>query len=285
MGADTFGHSSTHVALLTGEVGLSGLLFARIDYQDFAWRTPNRSLEWLWRPSPSLGQSAEVFASAFAPVQLPPGAGRSGYYGDPNLLCFNLKCYNGDEARPIQDDPSLDDYNVDRRVDDLVTYAQNMAEVIQGENILLLQGDDFYWEGRFTPLRIASQLLCSPRLHSLVPPLTAPVVLCRRQPQLQGAGQAHGLREQERHCVHAVLHAVDVHRGQVRGGPHVAPQVRRRGPQQRTATLLLHRNPTASPQNRLTSLCPRAFLSFLCSFRIPLELAECGAVTSAVGRR
>ena len=143
---DTFGHSATQAALLTGEVGLTGFLFARIDYQDFAWRTPNRSLEWLWRPSPSLGQSAEVFASAFAPVALPPQAGRSGYYGDPDRLCFNLKCYNGDEARPIQDDPELDDYNVPQRVDDAVRYATTMAQAIQGENLLLLQGDDFYWE-------------------------------------------------------------------------------------------------------------------------------------------
>ena len=120
-----------------------GLMFARLDYEDLRLRTAARSLEWLWRPSPSLGQQAEVFAYAFAPVQLPPQAGRAGYYGVPNLLCFNLKCYNGDEARPIQDDPELDEYNVPERVDAAVRYATAMAQAVQGEDILLLEGDDW----------------------------------------------------------------------------------------------------------------------------------------------
>ena len=149
------------MSLLTGEVGFIGLMFARIDYEDFRWRTPNRSLEWLWRPSPSLGAAAEVFAYAFAPVQLPPQASHSGYYGVPNLLCFNLKCYNGDEARPIQDDPELDDYNVPERVDAAVTYAMAMAQAVQGEEIVLLEGDD--WSAHSSPPHTTTQLhtLCA----------------------------------------------------------------------------------------------------------------------------
>ena len=76
--SDTFGHSATHVALLTGEVGLDGFLFARIDAADFRVRVANKELEWIWRPSPSLGQAADVFAYAFAPINLPPGVGASG---------------------------------------------------------------------------------------------------------------------------------------------------------------------------------------------------------------
>ena len=82
--SDTFGHSSTHVALLTGEVGLDGLLFARIDAADFRERTASKALEWIWRPSPSLGQRADVFAYAFAPINLPPGVGPSGPFTQTN---------------------------------------------------------------------------------------------------------------------------------------------------------------------------------------------------------
>ena len=127
-------------------MGLDGLLFARIDAADFRVRTASKSLEWIWRPSQSLGQAADVFAYAFAPINLPPGMGASGYYGCPYKLCFNLACYNNDEARPVQDDPSLDDYNVEQRVDDAVRYAQQLASVIQGRNQMWTIGDDFYWE-------------------------------------------------------------------------------------------------------------------------------------------
>ena len=64
----------------------------------------------------------------------------------PYKFCFNLACYNGDEARPIQDDPTLDEYNVEQRVDDAVRYARQLAEVIRGDNQMWTIGDDFYFE-------------------------------------------------------------------------------------------------------------------------------------------
>ena len=71
---------------------------------------------------------------------------RSGYYGCAYKFCFNLACYNNDEARPLQDDPTLDEYNVEQRVDDAVKYAQQLAAVIRGRNQMWTIGDDFYFE-------------------------------------------------------------------------------------------------------------------------------------------
>ena len=62
---DPFGHSATQAALLSAEVGFDALYFARIDYQDYANRVNKTELEMLWRASPSLGASAQVFTGAF----------------------------------------------------------------------------------------------------------------------------------------------------------------------------------------------------------------------------
>ena len=95
---DTFGHSATHVALLTGEVGLDGLLFARIDAADFRVRTASKALEWIWRPSPSLGQQADVFrirVRAHQPATR-SGSERSDTYtqtnGQRGSLCKSALC-------------------------------------------------------------------------------------------------------------------------------------------------------------------------------------------------
>ena len=59
---DPFGHSATQAALLSAEVGFQGLFFGRIDYQDLWLRRQNRAVEFVWRPSPSLGPEAQVFS-------------------------------------------------------------------------------------------------------------------------------------------------------------------------------------------------------------------------------
>ena len=85
---DSFGHSATHVALLTGEAGLDGLILARMDQQETAQRRDARTLEFLWQPSPSLPH--DVFTYILAPINQPPGFGTGGYYGIPWTFCFNM---------------------------------------------------------------------------------------------------------------------------------------------------------------------------------------------------
>ena len=96
---DPFGHSATQAALLSGALGFDALFFGRIDHQDHDLRMANRQMEFLWRASPSLGDAGSVFSGAF----------QSGNYGPPPGMCWDYFC--GDD--PVQDDPRLNDYNVD----------------------------------------------------------------------------------------------------------------------------------------------------------------------------
>jgi hypothetical protein len=129
---DPFGHSSTQAALLSAEVGFEGLYFARIDYQDYNYRQASRTLEMIWRASPSLGSDAQVFTGAFQTYN----------YNPPNGFCFDLFC----EDDPIRDDPYLEDNNVQSRVEDFVQASQNIANAIADNNIILTMGSDFQHE-------------------------------------------------------------------------------------------------------------------------------------------
>lgn len=74
------------------------------------------------------------------------GAFQSGNYGPPGGLCWDYFC--GDS--PIQDDPRLEDYNVDERVNDFVKAALQQAGGTRGDintmNIMWTMGSDFMYE-------------------------------------------------------------------------------------------------------------------------------------------
>jgi hypothetical protein len=91
--------------------GFDALFFGRIDYQDRAARQNASTLETIWRASPSTGVNTQTFAGAM------PG------YGPPDgRLCWDeVACSNTD---PIQDDPLLEQYNVDFIVNLTVTIAE-----------------------------------------------------------------------------------------------------------------------------------------------------------------
>jgi alpha-mannosidase len=95
---DPFGHSATQAALLSAEVGFDALYFARLDYQDRDKRRLERSMEMVWRSSPSLGPETEIFAGAFV----------AGSYGPPSGMDWNF----GSNDAPVMDDPCLEDDNV-----------------------------------------------------------------------------------------------------------------------------------------------------------------------------
>lgn len=131
---DPFGHSATQAALLSAEVGFTGLFFGRIDDQDRHLRINRSDCEFIWRGSPSLGDSAQVFSGLTGEY--------GGNYGPPKGFEWNVN----ENAEPIQDDPELDDYNVQSRIDEFVTVAQWQAEHTRGEHILMTMGSDFQYE-------------------------------------------------------------------------------------------------------------------------------------------
>jgi alpha-mannosidase len=58
-------------------------------------------------------------------------------------FCWDERC-GGDE--PIQDDPTLQDYNVESRVNDFVSGVLDIANKTAGKNIFLQMGSDFHYE-------------------------------------------------------------------------------------------------------------------------------------------
>ena len=133
---DPFGHSSTQASLLSGALGFDALFFGRIDHQDHDYRIARKDLEFVWRASPSLGPSSQVFSGAF----------QSGNYGPPDGFCWDYFC--GDD--PVQDDRRLNDYNVDGFVDLFVRRAHEQAAGTAGDlatmNIMWNMGSDFQHE-------------------------------------------------------------------------------------------------------------------------------------------
>ena len=101
---DPFGHASASAALFS-EMGFDAWFFARIDYQDKQRRLADKEMEFLWRPfSTNVGSSYEIFTHVLY-----------HHYSAPQG--FNWSLYGTDE--PVVDDPELETYNVERRVEEL----------------------------------------------------------------------------------------------------------------------------------------------------------------------
>mmetsp|Transcript_3417 Transcript_3417/g.9779 ORF Transcript_3417/g.9779 Transcript_3417/m.9779 type:complete len:702 (-) Transcript_3417:135-2240(-) len=137
---DPFGHSAAQGALLSAEVGFDALYFARIDWQEGQTRTDARSMDLVWRGSPSFGPDGEVFTGVF-PDQS---------YGPPPGLCFDEAQCNG--GMPVMDDECLEDGNVQSYIDLVVDVARRYANASQADlsagavNVLFLMGSDFQYE-------------------------------------------------------------------------------------------------------------------------------------------
>jgi len=129
---DPFGHSGTQAALLSAAAGYEGLFFGRIDHQDHDQRMKAKNMEFVWRASPSLGQSAQVFTGAF----------QNGNYGPPNGFCFDAFC--GDA--PMISDPSFIDNNIDLRVQQFLDQINYQASFTRGVNLMITMGSDFQYE-------------------------------------------------------------------------------------------------------------------------------------------
>ncbi|XP_059440629.1 probable alpha-mannosidase At5g66150 [Corylus avellana] len=128
---DPFGHSAVQAYLLGAELGFDSVHFARIDYQDRAKRKGDKSLEVIWRASKNFGSSSQIFANAF-PV----------HYSPPTGFHFEVN----DDFVPVQDNPSLFDYNVEQRVKDFINAAINQANVTRTNHIMWTMGDDFRYQ-------------------------------------------------------------------------------------------------------------------------------------------
>ncbi|CAB4275520.1 unnamed protein product [Prunus armeniaca] len=141
---DPFGHSAVQAYLLGAEVGFDSLFFGRIDYQDRDKRKNDKSLEFVWQGSKSLGSSAQIFSGAFPKNYEPP----SGFYFEVN-----------DDSPIVQDDITLFDYNVQDRVNDFVAAAVSQANVTRTDHIMWTMGTDFKYQYAHTWFRQMDKLI------------------------------------------------------------------------------------------------------------------------------
>ncbi|CAD7699264.1 unnamed protein product [Ostreobium quekettii] len=127
---DPFGHSATHASLMSAGAGFDALFFARIDYQDRYVRNNNSEIEMVWRASPSFGVDADIFTGALA----------RGHYSAPPGFGWEWGQWMQDG---IVDDESSPEYNMPNRVEDFVNLVLAYANYSQGNNVLILMGNDF----------------------------------------------------------------------------------------------------------------------------------------------
>jgi len=125
---DPFGHSREQASLFA-QFGFDGLFFARIDYQDMDLRLKTKNMESVWMGSESLGDQSTLFT----------GVLYNGY-GPPGGFCFDC------DDTPIMDDPRLEDYNVDQRVNDFLNVVADQAKHYSTNHIMMTMGSDFQYQ-------------------------------------------------------------------------------------------------------------------------------------------
>ncbi|XP_058798646.1 lysosomal alpha-mannosidase-like isoform X2 [Phymastichus coffea] len=128
---DPFGHSREQASVFA-QLGFDGLLFGRLDHQDKRQRLRDRSMEFVWRASPSLGQSADLFTSVLYNTYSPPPG-----------FCFDILCQ---DAEPMIDDRDSPDYNIDKRVQQFLNFSRTQASIYRTNNVILTMGEDFHYQ-------------------------------------------------------------------------------------------------------------------------------------------
>ena len=94
------------------------------------------STEFIWRPSQSHGADSQIFTGI---LNGKPG---DSNYGAPPGFCYDIKCKDS----RIQDDPYLEDYNVDTVVDNFIARVEEVAAYTRGGHIMFTMGSDFQYE-------------------------------------------------------------------------------------------------------------------------------------------
>jgi lysosomal alpha-mannosidase len=129
---DAFGHTQANAALFH-DLGFEALFFARAQSDDVNWRFDNQQSHFLWRPlSKHFGAQKEILGGILAHES--SYAFAKGFKVDEHF----------DECGPIQNDPTLADYNGDLKVAEMVNYIHMQANgTASDENVMVMMGDDF----------------------------------------------------------------------------------------------------------------------------------------------
>ena len=115
--------------------GYDAVYVSRADYQEIAQRTSNRSLEYVWQPSPSLGAAGSTFFGIM-------NSGLHLYFPLPGLCWDAINCNDP----VVQDNPALEDYNVEDVVSRAIYQFRNQAINYVGGDVWFTAGFDFNFE-------------------------------------------------------------------------------------------------------------------------------------------
>ncbi|XP_023330196.1 lysosomal alpha-mannosidase [Eurytemora carolleeae] len=128
---DPFGHSKEQ-ARLFAEMGFKGLFFARIDYRDKAERKSLKELQMIWEGGEPGDLEQSIFTGVF-----------DDHYSAPTGFCWDIICTD----EPINDDPSLQEYNVDTKISEFVKTVEEKVKYYKDEqHIMFTMGDDFTYQ-------------------------------------------------------------------------------------------------------------------------------------------
>lgn len=128
---DPFGHSREQASLLA-QFGFDGLFLGRLDYQDDQHRINTQTREFIWWSSNNLGDTVNLFTGFLVQGNL---------YSPPPGFCWDNSC----DDDPIMDDPTLEDYNVDIKVNNFLTFIQEKLGDYKTKNLMLTMGSDFQY--------------------------------------------------------------------------------------------------------------------------------------------
>lgn len=128
---DPFGHSNTMMSLFS-QMGFSSVFFARMDYQDYENRKQNKELEYVWRPSNSLGGESDIFAHMM--------------WGETYCYPDSFDFEGGDA--PVNDDPNLENVNLQQRADEFVAGVRDRLPFYRpsATDIFVAYGCDFAFQ-------------------------------------------------------------------------------------------------------------------------------------------
>ena len=127
---DPFGHSRG-VQKLYQKMGYDGWFLGRVDYEDYKRRNSNGQMEFEWN-----GFWTSINANV---------------YRRPPDFCWDSSCdndrYNDRGNAFIIDDPELEGYNVEERVNSFIEYVEEHAKTAgyTTNHVMLTMGDDFFY--------------------------------------------------------------------------------------------------------------------------------------------
>ncbi|RWS16012.1 lysosomal alpha-mannosidase-like protein, partial [Dinothrombium tinctorium] len=120
---DPFGHSREQASIFA-QMGFDGLFLGRIDFQDKFIREKTKTMEFIWKSSPSLGKKADILTGVLPNVYWPP----SGF-------CFDVNCF----------DEQIYEFNAERRAQEFIRLMKQQASHYSTNHTIVTMGMDFYY--------------------------------------------------------------------------------------------------------------------------------------------